>query len=367
MSPKLLKLNVKCVLISIMEGWVRFVLLLSIVVLFCSGLFAHPNMITKRLKISIVDDFHPLFLERLSQYFEVDYQPQINQANVIQIIKDSEIVAVRSKINFNEAVLSQLPKLKCIARGGAGMDNIDEEYSKSKGIALLNAPEGNRDAVAEHTMGLLLSLSNNIVKGHQEITNFQFNREDNRGWEIGGKTIGIFGFGNTGTSFAKRLQGFDCKIIAYDKFHDSNPFDFVKIVDFQEIINQSDVISFHIPLTQFTSKLIDERLINQCKHGVVMINTSRGGIVNQADVLSGINSGKIKQYGTDVLENENLNEMSVKERGELSALISKNQVIVTPHVAGWTHESYFKIAEVLSQKIIDFSIKIKKNHMNLEL
>jgi D-3-phosphoglycerate dehydrogenase / 2-oxoglutarate reductase len=353
----LLKLNVKCVLISIMVGWARFVLYLLLVVLFCSGLNAHPIMINSKVKISIIDDFHPLFVERLSAYFDVEYIPEISQSEVVNSVSSSQIIAVRSKVRFDKLLIDQLPNLKCIARGGAGMDNIDTEYAEEQSIVLLNAPEGNRDAVAEHCLGLLLALSNNIVKSQREMLEFKFDREGNRGWEIGGKTIGIFGYGNTGCAFARKLMGFDCKIIAYDKFHQNNPFDYVKMVDFETILKESDIISFHIPLTKQTSQMINSDFINHCKQGVVMLNTSRGGIVNQEDLLSGINSGKIKQYGTDVLENENFEYLTSVEKEKIMLLMSNNQVIVTPHVAGWSGESYYKIADVLSEKIIKFSIK----------
>lgn len=351
----------KCVFKSIVKGWaVFFVLIILNLVLICSSLKAHPLMIQKA-KISVIDDFHPIFLQQLKPYFEVDYQPTIEKNEIINQVYNADIIAVRSKVNFDESLIKSLPNLKCIARGGAGMDNIDEEYALQRGLVLLNAPEGNRNAVAEHCIGLLIGLSKNIIKGHQNVVGLNWDREGNRGWEIKGKKIGIIGYGNTGSTLAQKLAGFDCEVLAYDKYKTVKSNNYIKNVDLETLKMESDVISLHVPLTKETNQMIDNSFIEGLKQGVVLINSSRGKVVNQASVLNWIKSGKIKQYATDVLENENLKSFTSSEMDLFESLLATNQVIITPHVAGWSHESYFNIADVLSKKLIDFSLSTKKN------
>ena len=309
--------------------------------------------------VLVIDDFHPSFVKQLeASGLQVNYKPDFSPKSDLSLLNSAEIIAVRSKLNFTSKILSDLPNLKCIARGGAGMDNIDEEYARKNNIVLLNAPEGNRDAVAEHTIGLLLNISNKINQSFDEVKSGQWNREANRGWELGGKTIGIVGFGNTGTALAKKLSGFDANVVAYDKYK-SIDSPYAEEIDLEEMLKTADVISFHVPLTAETKGMINTELIGQMKPGVVLINTSRGGICKLSDVQLGIISGKIKSFGTDVLENENLDSWTEKERQVVNDLISSNQVLITPHVAGWTFESYHKIADVLALKIIEYTTKAK--------
>ena len=352
---------ITCVLTKFIEGR-AFCFLLFIKVLFiCSILSARPAMIqTHTAQVIIIDDFHPVFLDNLSAAgITYHYQPDFKASDAPAQLLNYPIIAVRSKIQFNQNLIDQLPDLKCIARGGAGMDNIDQSYALTKNITLLNAPEGNRDAVAEHTIGLLLSMSKKIVKSHNEVSDFQWHREDNRGWEIKGKTIGIVGFGNTGSSVAKKLSGFDCEVIAYDKYINNINSPFAKQVTLENLLAQSDVISFHIPLTAETEGLLGEDLITQMKNGVVLINTSRGMVANLSAIWQGIKGGKISSYACDVLENENFDRLSKEEKSLITEMTSENQVIITPHVAGWSKESYYKIATVLSEKIEGFTIKAK--------
>ena len=349
------------VLTKFIEGR-AFCFLLFIKVLFiCSILSARPAMIqTHTAQVIIIDDFHPVFLEQLSAAgIAYNYQPEFRKEDAPLALLNYPIVAVRSKIEFTSEIIDQLPYLKCIARGGAGMDNIDEAYALSKNITLLNAPEGNRDAVAEHCIGLLLGLSKKIVKSHKEVSDFVWNREDNRGWEIKGKTIGIIGFGNTGSTLAKKLSGFDCQVIAYDKYISSIQSDFATQIDLDELLSQSDVISFHVPLTPETKGMINTELIAKMKSGVVLLNTSRGKVANNRAIWEGIKGGKISNYACDVLENENFDRLSRDEKQLITEMVSGNQVIITPHVAGWSKESYYKIGAVLSEKIVGFTIKAK--------
>ncbi len=351
--------NISCVFKIFMFGWARCFFLLSILVLFCSGLFACPFMI-KKPTIAIVDDFHSIFVENLNPHFNVLYQPNIPSSEVIDFSISAEIIAVRSKIKMSAEVIEQLPNLKCIARGGAGMDNIDEIAAQEKGIVLLNAPEGNRNAVAEHCLGLLLNISNQISKGNNEVKNGIWDRESNRGFEISGKTIGIIGYGNTGKAFAKLLSSFNCQVVAYDKYITFKNDSYAHQVELSELLNNSDVISLHVPLTKETNQFFNQSFLNLTKNEIVLLNTSRGAVINYIDLMNCINGGKKIFLGLDVLENENLEHLNEAQKSFFNFLVSNNQSLITPHVAGWTKESYYKIADVLSQKIINYSINKKK-------
>ncbi len=358
----MLFVTITSVLTKFIEGRAICILFIIKVLLFCSNLSARPAMIQDPTrKIIIIDDFHPYFTENLeASGIECHYHPDVPANEVADLIYPFEIVAVRSKVNFDKTILDRLPNLKCIARGGAGMDNIDETYAQSKSIELLNAPEGNRDAVAEHTIGLLISLSKNIVKSHNEVAKGVWNREANRGWEIGGKTIGLIGFGNTGSRVARKLKGFDCKVLAYDKYLTSNETSQdAELVSLETLLKSSDVISFHVPLTSETKWMLSSNLISQMKEQVVLINTSRGGVAKMEDVLDGIKGGKIKSFACDVLEDEKIENYTEEKRVFLNTLINDYQIIVTPHVAGWSVESYFKISQVLSEKVKAYTTKAK--------
>lgn len=336
----------------------------SINVLFiCSSLTAHSLMANSNLKkILIIDDFHPVFIETLaSNQFEITYLPDIAQNEVIKIAIEYPIIACRSKINFNKDILNGLPDLKCIARGGAGMDNIDEDVAISKQIKLLNAPEGNRNAVAEHTLGLLLNLSNNISSSNNEVKNFCWNREENRGFEIDGKTIGVIGFGNTGTAFVKKLSGFDCEVLVNDIEFDVESKNNYRNSSLSEIQEKADIVSLHIPLNKSNKYFVNEDFINKFNKNFVLINTSRGKVVKTEAVIKALDSKKLIGFGSDVLENENFTQIDNFEKDLFNNLFTRKNVVVTPHVAGWTKESYFKIGKILAEKIVDFSDKNKKN------
>ncbi|MEZ4805403.1 MAG: NAD(P)-dependent oxidoreductase [Bacteroidia bacterium] len=311
-------------------------------------------------KVLIIDDFHPIFSESLSiAGIEHTYNPDFDLNVESELLKKYPIIALRSKMQMDQATIESLPKLKCIARGGAGMDNIDEAFALSKDITLLNAPEGNRDAVAEHCIGLLLTMSNNIHKSANELKTLQWNRESNRGWEIGGKTIGIIGYGNTGSSFAHKLSSFGCTILAYDKYIKATDAGLVEFVGLENLLQRSDVISFHIPLNNETKNLLNRELISKMKDQVVLINSSRGGICKTEDVWHGIESGKIKSFASDVFEQENMDKLNEEQKELLLKMSASNQVVLTPHIAGWSTESYKKIAQVLAQKIIEYTTKVK--------
>lgn len=301
-------------------------------------------------KILIVDELHPVFKERaIALGYEVDDEPLFTREQTLAAISAYQGIAVRTKFRIDQELMAAAPSLKFIARAGAGLDNIDEAYALSRNIALLNAPEGNMDAVGEHATGLLLSLMNNFRNADGEVRNGTWDREGNRGYELKGKTVGIIGYGFMGKSFAKKLSGFEVNVIAYDKYKTGFGDAYAKEVSMEEIVRQSDVLSLHIPLTGETRQMVNEEYLFHFRKPFFFINTARGEIVNTAAVLDAIRSGKILGAGLDVLEVEKFPALS--DQDWFTTLKSEGKVILTPHVGGWTFESYRKISEVLAEKL----------------
>ena len=304
----------------------------------------------KGFRILIADDLHPYFKEEAVKLgYEVNEQPALTREEALAIIHEYDGLAIRTKFQVSKEFIDRATNLKFIARAGAGMDNIDEEYARSKGIFCLNAPEGNRDAVAEHAIAMLLALTNNLFKGDKEIRNGLWDREGNRGWEIKGKTIGIIGYGNTGKSFARKISGFEVNVLAYDKYHTGFSDEFATEVSMEEIVRQADVLSLHIPLTHETRQMVNDEYLFHFRKPLFFLNTSRGEIVNTRAVLNAIQSGKIRGAAFDVLEVEKFPEL--KAQNWFDMLVKEGKVILSPHVAGWTFESYRKISEVLIEKL----------------
>ena len=247
--------------------------------------------------------------------------------------------------------------LRLIVRLGSGLDIIDCEYADQKGIHVCNTPEGNRQAVAEHALGLLLGLLNRIVISNEQVKSLTWRREENRGIEIEGKTLGIIGFGNTGSSFAKLLSGFNLKILAYDKYKQRFAENYRNVIetDMTEIFRNCDVLSLHIPLTSETVHLCDMNFFKRFEKDIFLLNTSRGKIIKTSDLISCIRSGKIKGAALDVLENENPGSYNGNEKLMYEQLFSFSNVIVTPHIAGWSVESKEKIAELTYKCIIQYA------------
>jgi D-3-phosphoglycerate dehydrogenase len=302
------------------------------------------------MKILIVDDLHPAFKnEALDLGYEVDDFPLIKKEEVLQILKNYQGIAIRTKFRVDEEVMNAGPNLKFVARAGAGMDNIDVAFADKKNIQLINAPEGNADAVGEHCIGLLLSLMNNFRKADAEIRNGIWEREGNRGYELKGKTIGIIGYGNNGNAFAKKLKGFEVKVLAYDKYKTGFSDDFVSEASMEEIVKYSDVLSLHIPLTKETKQMVNEDYFSYFNKPIFFINAARGEIVNINAVLKAIKTGKILGAGLDVLEKEKFPALADAEF--YTDLIKEEKLILTPHIGGWTFDSYRKISEVLIAKL----------------
>ncbi len=283
--------------------------------------------------------------------FDVDYLPEINRDEVLESISIYQGLILRSKLLVDKAILDRAEQLEFIARAGAGLDKIDLDEVSKRGIKLLNAPEGNRDALGEHTLGLLLSLTNNIVKSDREIRRFTWDREGNRGYEIGGKTVGLLGYGNMAQAFAKRLKPFGCEILAYDKYKVNYSDQFVKESSLEEIKERADIFSIHTPLTPETRGLVDHDFLSSFKKPFWLLNTARGEIIPIIDLLNFLNEGKILGASLDVLENEKIRKMSESEKKHYNELFEKHNVILTPHVAGWSFESYRRINDVLVSKI----------------
>jgi len=306
-------------------------------------------------KILIIDDLHPAFKEKaMALGFEVDDQPLITRAQTLEIVKDYVGIAVRTKFKIDAELFDEAPNLKFVARAGAGLDNIDEAAAKAKNIQLINAPEGNCDAVGEHAIGLLLALMNNFRKADTEIRNGIWDREGNRGYELKGKTVGLIGYGFMGKKMARKLAGFEVNVIAYDKYKTGFSDAYAREVSMEEIVKHSDVLSLHIPLTNETRQMVNDEYLFHFKKPIFFINTARGEIVNTKAVLNAIKTGKVLGAGLDVLEIEKFPALA--EQTFYQELKTNEKVILTPHVAGWTFDSYRKISEVLAEKLAQLEV-----------
>lgn len=307
--------------------------------------------------VVFLDTVHPILEERLSKAgFDCVDATSLNKEECIPVLKDAVGVVIRSRFRMDKELLQHASKLQFIARSGAGMENIDVEYCALRKITLINAPEGNRNAVAEHALGMLLSLFNNLNKADKEVRSGIWDREGNRGVELDGKTVAIIGFGNNGQAFARKLSGFDVRVLAYDKYKTGFSLGQVEESDLETIYKEADVVSFHIPQNEETMYWADEAFFNKFKKPIYLINLSRGKIVQTSDLLSTIDSGKVLGACLDVLEFEKASFENMFEDGKMPEtfrkLIASEKVILSPHVGGWTHESYFLLSDVLADKIL---------------
>lgn len=302
--------------------------------------------------ILIVDDIHAIFQQKLQEEnIPYDYLPDIGREEALARISGYTGLVIRSKFKVDAAFIDAAPRLAFIARGGAGMDNIDEAYAASRGIVLLNAPEGNRDAVGEHMVGMLLALMNNLHRADREIRNKHWLREENRGWELGGRTVALIGYGNNGQAMARKLAGFDVDVIAYDKYKPHFNDTYATAASMEEITERADVLSLHIPLTTETRTLVDDAFLSRFRKPIFFLNGARGEIVDIPAVLKAINGGKLLGAAFDVLPVEKF--PALEEAPWWDELIRHDRIILSPHVAGWSVESYLKIATVLADKVVD--------------
>ncbi len=305
------------------------------------------------MKILQLDTNHHLITEQLTENgFQVDEDTVSSYYEILEKINNYDGIILRSRIPVDKNFLEAAENLKFIARVGAGMENIDTETAKNSGILLFNAPEGNRDAVAEHVLGMLLLLMNRLRICSDEVCNGIWKREENRSDELYGKTFGIIGYGNMGKAVAKRLAGFGVRVIFYDILPDLSD-EFATQVSLGELKNEADVVSLHLPLTPETLFMIDEKFISEMKKDFYFINTARGKNVKTKDLVVALKSGKIKAAALDVLEYERSSFESLDEMNEdLQFLLQSEKALVTPHIAGWSHQSKEKMAQIIVDKIL---------------
>ena len=307
------------------------------------------------VKILHIDSNHPILWKQLEEAGFENYADFTSSKEEIEAkIQDYNGIVIRSRFKIDKTFLDKAVNLQFIARVGAGLESIGCEYAISKNITLIAAPEGNRNAVAEHTLGMILSLFNNLNKAHSEIQSGHWNRESNRGHELDGKTVGIIGYGNMGKAFAKKLRGFDVEVLCYDiqnNVGDEN----ARQVSLEELHEKTDVLSLHIPWTPETDKMVDAAFINEFKKPIWIINTSRGKNIVTADLVATMKLGKVLGAGLDVLEYEKLSfETLFQDKNTPEAfqyLLDGRKVILTPHIAGWTFESHERLAQVIVDKI----------------
>jgi len=308
------------------------------------------------MKILCLDTNHPALIAVLREAgLHCDEAYAETRAQVEEMIARYDALVIRSRFKIDRAFIDKATNLKCIARAGAGMENIDVAYAESKGIRCVHAPEGNRDAVGEQAVGMLLALMNNICTADRQVREGKWIREGNRGYELNGKTVGILGYGNMGSAFAQRLTGFGVRVLAYDKY--KSGFGSVSVIEstLEELFEEADVLSLHVPLTEETRYLLNETFIKKFRKSIWIINTARGACLCTADLVKQLESGKVRGACLDVLEYEDisfegLNAAQLPEA--FHYLVRSDKVILSPHVAGWTFESHEKIARILAGKVI---------------
>ena len=307
-----------------------------------------------QIKILHIDSNHPLLWEQLEQAgFQNEADFTSSKQEVEAKIENYHGIVIRSRFKIDKTFLDKATNLQFIARVGAGLESIDCDYAKAKGIHLIAAPEGNANAVGEHAIGMLLSLFNNLNKANNEVKSGQWKREANRGHELEVKTIGIIGYGNMGKSFAKKLRGFDVTVLCYDILPNMGDANATQ-VSLSELQEKADVLSLHTPWTPETDKMINSNFINQFKKSFWLVNTARGNSVVTADLVEALKSGKILGAGLDVLEYEKLSFETLFEGEKPAAfeyLLQAENVLLTPHIAGWTFESHQKLAQTIVDKI----------------
>jgi D-3-phosphoglycerate dehydrogenase len=307
------------------------------------------------MNILIVDEMHESILGLLQKAgFHVDYVPKITRAELFEQIEAYVGIIIRSKTPLDRELLERASRLKFIGRAGAGLDQLDLDYLKERGVKLFHAAKGNRDAVAEHAIGGLLALFNHLVQADQQVRKGIWDREGNRGLELMGKKVGIFGYGNMGKAFAKRLQGFGVKVFAYDKYKKGFGKSGVQEVSWKVLKRKADVLSIHVPLTPETQDFFSLEELQGFSKPFWLINTARGEVIRMETLNQALDQGILKGVVLDVLENEKFERFTAEQKHQFELLAARENVLFTPHVAGWTVESYQKINEVLVKQILQY-------------
>ncbi|MGB3079773.1 MAG: NAD(P)-dependent oxidoreductase [Saprospiraceae bacterium] len=302
--------------------------------------------------VLVTDYVHPVLLEGLHHLgYTTTYAPEMSRQEMELLLPSYKGVVVNTRCALSRKTIESAPLLKWIARLGSGLDIIDLEAAEEKDIYVISAPEGNAEAVAEHAMGMLLCLANNLVQADREVRQGSWMREKNRGWEIAGKTIGIIGYGNNGSAFGRLWNGWDVRVLAFDKYKSGFGDKKVKEVDLDFLLRESDIISFHIPLTRETKEMVSAEFISKCKRGAVLINASRGKVVDLGALITGLKSGHLKGVGLDVFPFEPPSSAPEDFKILFDELCSLENVVLSPHVAGWTVESKKKISETILEKL----------------
>lgn len=307
------------------------------------------------MKILLIDPFPDSMVADLrSTGHEVAFLPDIVPADVYSVASDAHVIIMNSKVNADAKLLAAAPMVKMICRAGVGMDHFDLPLLESKGILAVNTPGANAVPVGEQALGMLLALMHNICRADRQVRDFQWRREENRATELKGKTVGVIGFGNTGSNFARCLSGFGCRILAYDKYKTGFAPDYVLESTLEQIFDEADVVSFHVPLTPETDNWATSGFFARFVKPIWLLNLSRGPVVRLQPLLDAIQSGKVIAAGLDVLENENMLKLSEAQRLTMEALMATDRVIFTPHIGGWSHESLKRINDKIVEEVREF-------------